>query len=195
MKRLLFMVMFVITSVFIWIGCEDSQKHIQRPRLGQALQAGCETFTDPRQPAVGMLLRVFSGRPPQHSAAIDNLAGDEGAGQGERSFHIVRFAILLAPQQHIACGGAVHCGHEAPVFREPGHGHAVLGAMPQQKGTATDLPETDQRPDGVDGNFSQFPAFRAQTDALAVLGQPGVLRGHKKRVQVAFHDSLHSASR
>ncbi|WP_334082542.1 BspA family leucine-rich repeat surface protein [Helicobacter typhlonius] len=26
MKRLLFMVMFVITSVFIWIGCEDSQK-------------------------------------------------------------------------------------------------------------------------------------------------------------------------
>ena len=123
----------------------------------------------------------------EHGAAVGDLGGDHGAGDGGGSLEVVGAAVLLAAEEDVAGDGSLYSGHEAPPFGEEGDGDAAIGAQAHEERAARDLAEADDSGKGVNGDAQAGFLFLANEDAFPFFGEIGSLCGDEEGVQMSLH--------
>jgi len=135
-------------------------------------------------------LGPVSHRPLDDDAAVGDLGRHHRPGNLGARHGIVRPAVLLAPQEHVAIDRAMHAGEEATVFSQERQRHVPLAAKAHQKGTARDVAEADDGPQVVDRHTKLRLLLVADKNRITLLRKIRSLGRHEQCVEQLLHSSI-----
>jgi len=145
------------------------------------------------QPRLIHPLGMIPQRPLQHRAAVIHLAHHHVAGNQAGGAFVLRDAVLLHPQQHIALDFPKGGGQKAPPGREETQPNIALGAGAHQLGAGPRVVEAGDVLQRVQGKTRGLLPLPLDHHIFAVQAQIAVLAQDIQRVQQAFQGGFTSS--
>jgi hypothetical protein len=115
------------------------------------------------------LFGVVTDSPLEHGAAVGNFAGKNRLRHLSRGVKIISPSVLLTPEEHVSRDRPLDPREKTPMLAEEAQAHFILGAEPHQEWTASNVAETDNAADGMDGHAEAHVAINLNRYRLAFL--------------------------